>query len=299
VDGILVFGETNFAPGFVVSKRAGAPIIFALRSNFVDEFLSFPRATRPWPILRGLQRRLEGRKKIFHESWIMKRADQVVFQSDYDRKNVIGRCPSVETRSHVIPNSFRVAWMREEDALSNGSTTVKRCLFVGSLGPRKGIQFLIPAFRQLAGKVSLDVVGFGGLEPWARQYVEEHDLSETVRFLGRINDAVPLIANVDLLIVPSLYDSFPNTVLEALFVGTLVIGARTGGIKTMLEYEELLFDVGSDAAIAEAVTRLVDEPAAYARAWSLCQQRRGTFDFDWAARWIEVIGGTDYTPAHR
>ena len=108
-------------------------------------------------------------------------------------------------------------------------------------------------------------------------------------FHGRIDRPLSLVAGADLLVIPSLYDSFPNTVLEALYVGTPVIGSDAAGIRTMLRHEELLFPRGDATALADRLQTLIDDPEAFRRVCTLAADRRETFDFDWAERWEQAI----------
>jgi glycosyltransferase involved in cell wall biosynthesis len=89
--------------------------------------------------------------------------------------------------------------------------------------------------------------------------------------------------------VPSLFDSYPNTVLEALHVGIPVIGSRVGGIPDQLVHDELLFPPMDAEAIASRIERCVREPGYYARLRELCAERRESFLFDWPGAWEETI----------
>ncbi len=287
---MVTFGETNFFAAQSVARMIGAPIVFALRSNFVDEFIQFGTFRKRFRIFPGLQKVFQSWWKRQLERSFTRGADLVVFQSKYDQDNVTERCPQVASKSRIIPNSFRVSWLPESIAEGNSSAELRRVLYLGHLNERKGIQYLLPAFLELDGLVSLDLIGFGGLEEWARSYVIETGMEKSVRFLGRIDMPLEHIRSADLLIVPSLYDSFPNTVLEALFVGTPVIGADADGIRTMLQYDDLLFPRADSSAIARRLRELANNPDLYTHVRTLCRNRRKEFDFDWGAEWAKLFG---------
>ena len=61
-------------------------------------------------------------------------------------------------------------------------------------------------------------------------------------FLGRISNIQDYLQKSDLLIVPSLIDSCPNTILEALNANVSVYGANTGGIPELLGKSKYLFE---------------------------------------------------------
>jgi glycosyltransferase involved in cell wall biosynthesis len=114
-------------------------------------------------------------------------------------------------------------------------------------------------------------------------------VKNVVTFPGRVASPFPVIIDGDLLVVPSLFDSYPNTVLEALHVGTPVIGSRVGGIPDMLRFDELLFPPMNAEAIADRIERCVHEPAYYKRLRELCAERRVAFQFDWSEAWERAI----------
>lgn len=286
---VVTFGETNYVAAQTVARLLSVPLLFALRSNFVDEFIQFGGFRRRLPGFVWFERQFAAWWKRRLERAITCGSDVVVFQTDYDRDNVAGRCSWVTEKARVIPNSMRASWIPESSALTNRSTSLRRAIYLGNLGERKGVQYLFPALREVGPRLHVDVIGFGGLEEWARAYVRDNGMDAWVTFHGRVDEPLDALAAADLLIVPSLYDSFPNTVLEALFVGTPVIGADAAGIRTMLVHDELLFPKADSDALARRLGELIDNNAAYKRVCELCTGRRSVFDFDWAERWEGVI----------
>ncbi len=290
---VVAFSTTDFFAARAVARRLSAPLLFSFRSNIVTVHRRFGMLYKEAKRFKGVQRFFQGIWKRFLEYRITRASQRLVFQSDYDREEVIRRNPWAAEKSVVIPNSMQASWFPEELALTNRSRSLRRLVFLGSLGERKGIQHLLPAMRELVAErgvdVTLEVIGFGGLEQWCRRYVSEHALEDRVSFVGRESAPLPRLAAADLLVVPSLYDSFPNTVLEALFVGTPVIGSDTSGIASILEAKELLFEPQNPTAIADAVESAARDPEAYRRLRQLCTVRRAHFDFDWVAAFAEVI----------
>ena len=103
-------------------------------------------------------------------------------------------------------------------------------LFVGSGFWRKGLDAAIsalavcgePAFRLLVAGSDRDAARYSALAAAA-------GVAERVRLLGGRNDVRPLYAAADCFILPTRYDPFPNTALEALAMGLpSIIGRRSG-----------------------------------------------------------------------
>ncbi len=307
-DLVLTFGETNYPAARAVADQFSVPLVFALRSNFVDEFLQFGTFRQRIPGFRRGQKRFQRWWKHRLERMFCRGADLIVFQTDYDRDNVITRNPEIARKSAVVPNSFRASWLPAElgrpvtchsETDDSGGTNAPaqwkpfRLVYLGHLNERKGVQYLFPALRILKDRgvtgFHLEVVGFGGLETWARSYVTDTGLDALVAFHGRVDRPLSIVAGADLMVIPSLYDSFPNTVLEALFVGTPVIGADSAGISTMLHHQQLLFPRGDSQALADRLQWLIEDRSEFQEVCRLSADRRATFDFDWAERWESVF----------
>jgi UDP-glucose:(heptosyl)LPS alpha-1,3-glucosyltransferase len=103
-------------------------------------------------------------------------------------------------------------------------------LFVGSGFARKGLDTAIDALAQASFRGFRLVVA--GRDREAARFAaraERAGLGERVRFLGATEDVRPLYAAADCLILPTRYDPFPNTVLEALAMGLpAIVGRRCG-----------------------------------------------------------------------
>jgi len=101
-------------------------------------------------------------------------------------------------------------------------------LFVGSGFSRKGLGAAIEALK-LANRGSYWLVVVGKDREAARYAAQAAALGDRVRFLGGRDDVRPLYAAADCLILPSRYDPFPNTVLEAFAMGLPAIVSTHAG----------------------------------------------------------------------
>ena len=101
-------------------------------------------------------------------------------------------------------------------------------LFVGSGFARKGLDAAIEALK-LANHRSYWLIVVGKDREAARYAAQAASLRERVVFLGGRDDVRPLYAAADCLILPSRYDPFPNTVLEAYAMGLPAIVSTHAG----------------------------------------------------------------------
>jgi len=93
--------------------------------------------------------------------------------------------------------------------------------FLARLHPKKGLRYLIAAFKLIVSKYrdrKLIVIGKGEERKMAENLVKKLDLSEYVLFTGYINERTKAsyLRNSTAYVLPSLSDSYPISVLEAL-----------------------------------------------------------------------------------
>jgi len=219
-----------------------------------------------------------------------------VFQSQFDRADFVMRNQRAAGKSHVIGGNIGPPRFTEESRGLNKSTSLRKILFMGTLGERKGLRYLLQAFDILWAEgrhqLELHVAGPGTEADRAplQRYVAERGFKEKVTFYGRVPSTFPLMAECDIMVAPSLFDSYPDVVLLGLHVGIPVLGSRVGGISDMLVHEGLLFPPRDGPAIASILRRCLDEPKRYEELRALSAERREHFLFDWSAEWESVAG---------
>jgi glycosyltransferase involved in cell wall biosynthesis len=109
------------------------------------------------------------------------------------------------------------------------------------------------AYLLLAG----DGPGRGALEAQARTL----GLDSRVRFLGHLTDVRPALWISDIMILPTLSDSFPVAVLEAMASGLAVVASDVGGIPEQIEEGKsgLMSPPGDARALAQAIARVLSD----------------------------------------
>lgn len=93
---------------------------------------------------------------------------------------------------------------------------------VGRFTTQKNHSFLLEIFAELHRKQPdslLVLAGVGELQDAARSKAEELHLTDSVRFLGFRSDVAELLQGMDIFLMPSLYEGFPVTGVEAQAAG--------------------------------------------------------------------------------
>ena len=102
-------------------------------------------------------------------------------------------------------------------------------LFVGSGFERKGLAATLQAMTLLPPHTYLLVVGKDKKREKFKALACKSGLGRRVRFLGGQKDVKPFYGAADALVLPTLYDPFPNAALEAMAVGLPVITSEKSG----------------------------------------------------------------------
>jgi glycosyltransferase involved in cell wall biosynthesis len=136
--------------------------------------------------------------------------------------------------------------------------------FVGRLSPEKGTHTLLHAAAVvLRGRPEaiFVLVGNGPERESLEQKAADLGISKSIRFLGQRNDMPDIYASLDILILPSLTEGLPLTILEALAAGRAVIATSVGAVPKVVAHEKtgLLVPPGDVEALAAAIMRLLDD----------------------------------------
>jgi len=139
-------------------------------------------------------------------------------------------------------------------------------LFVSTLWPYKNCEGLLRAWAiarsELAGR-QLVIVGRGDADYVAqlRSLVAELGIGTDVLFTGGIplEDTVPFYQAADVLVYPSLNETFGLPILEAMACGCPVVTSDTTSMPEIAGGAAILCDPSEPASIARAITEAVGE----------------------------------------
>lgn len=159
----------------------------------------------------------------------------VICNADMVKQEIIQRFGVASEKIHVIYNAINTTQFVPADATVRAALRQKLSLpqhacvmiYVGSGFERKG---LAAAIRAVASTDRyLLVVGKDKSEKRYRALAAELGCAERIRFVGMQSDTLPWYQAADGLLLPTLYDPFPNVILEAMACGLPVITSTTCG----------------------------------------------------------------------
>lgn len=199
-------------------------------------------------------------------------ADAIIAVSHHtahDITRVLGVDPG---RVRTIPNGVDPALAPVEDPSVLGRWRAARgidrpyLLFTGTFEPRKNLPLLIEAFASIREHADMLLVLMGArgwkYEP-TFQRIHELGLGEHIRILEGVprHDYATAYSGASAAITPSLYEGFGLTVLEAMACGAPVIASDAAALPEVVGDAGLLFESGNARALADAIERIISEPA--------------------------------------
>ena len=210
-----------------------------------------------------------GRTRLWlTEKLIYRYADVLLTNSDRIRDNLRHRYP--EKRILAIRNLLDLPDLAPQS--SSDTPPLWHIVSVGRLTTEKGHQYLIEALYLLNTKFNRQnftatILGDGALKTDLEQLANRYRLSDQIQMPGFCDDIFPMLSTAHLFVLPSLHESSPNALIEAMGVGLPCIASEVGGVLNLIDHQEngLLIPSRSNEALAEAINRLLTdrELAAY------------------------------------
>ncbi|MED3981918.1 glycosyltransferase family 4 protein [Priestia megaterium] len=128
---------------------------------------------------------------------------------------------------------------------------------VARLGPRKGHNHLFEALARLkkyTANVEVLIVGDGQMREALEKQKKALGLS-MVKFLGSRDDVPFILSTTDIFVLPTINDSLPISIIEAMHSGTAVISTNCGGIPELIKHNKtgIIVEPGSAEQLAHAL----------------------------------------------
>ena len=192
-------------------------------------------------------------------SWLLNKSDVITAISHHTANELKG---IAKKRIHIIPFSSAVV---ESD---NSAQDKNKIIFVGRLVERKGVKYLLEAFKKIEYEIPYQLIIIGdGPEKQQLEDLSQHlGLKKRVTFTGRISDAQlnSYYQECSFLVLPAVYDKKGDTeglgvvLLEAMSHSKPVIASNVGGITDIVEsgFNGLLVPPMDTDSLARAIKKL-------------------------------------------
>jgi glycosyltransferase involved in cell wall biosynthesis len=168
----------------------------------------------------------------------------------------------------MIPNGVDISRFPRRACPANepASRGELRILFAGRLVRVKALDVLLKAWCSVVHacpekKLSLLFAGEGPLKHELMQQAERLNISESVNFLGMVQDMPALFAQADIYVQPSLQEGLPNAVIEAMASGLPIVATKVSGNEDLVTHNSngILVEPGNANLLAEALLELIND----------------------------------------
>lgn len=184
--------------------------------------------------------------------------------------------------------------------------------------PKNGVQFLVEAAPKIVAKVpnvKIIHIGWGRMESYLKQRVEELGVADNFHFLGRIeNNMLKHYLNLaDIVVFPSTAEATSIACLEGMALGKPIVASKVGGFPEMIEHggngylvnltDTELSDYGAPKtlpdekiqALADAIVDLATDQEKRTK-FGECSRERAVNKFSWQKNIKQIIEWYNLSP---
>ncbi len=216
-----------------------------------------------------------------------------VAKKDYDlgiRAGIVSPLKSV-----VIQNGIDV---QKYSSVVSNQNHAKRQRIVGTIGRlhlQKGHCYLLEAAVRVLNRTPnllFQIIGEGELRASLEKQAQEIGIAEHVQFLGNQLDVPELLAEMDIFVLPSLWEGLPLVLLEAMATKRPIVVTKVDGVDEVITDGQngLLVPPKDPIALADAIIRLLeDRPLAEAMGHRAYETVLSKFNMERMIRQLEHL----------
>jgi len=158
----------------------------------------------------------------------------------------------------------------------------KVVIHISNFRPVKRIMDVLAVFERVQRDIdaTLLLVGDGPDRGEAETWVRNNGLGDKVRFLGKLDDIVPLLSIADLMLMPSNVESFGLAALEAMACGVPVVVTDAGGFPEFVRQgiDGYLHDHGDIEGMSRSAISILKDDAVWHRFSEAAINQAGRFE---------------------
>ena len=219
--------------------------------------------------LHGTDITLVGQDRSYYPitRFSIEKSDRITAVSVFLKKETIAAfgctgCDVEVIHNFIDPDVYRRA--RYASQLRDVAGDRKVLIHVSNFREVKRVRDVVRIFARVQREIPsiLIMVGDGPDRADAEAEAREQGLADAVHFLGKIDTVAPLLASSDLFLLPSNFESFGLSALEALACGVPVVGSNAGGLPEVVREGEtgMLRPVGDLDGMVTVAIEILGNP---------------------------------------
>lgn len=237
------------------------------------------------------------------DRFVLRRMDGIVLVGSNMKKEITSVNPK-KTVIRTIENGIDISAVRRkgeeklEPTISGFISQVSPVFIgIGRLSREKGFDQLIEALscvKEKLPRAGLILAGDGKQKEYLLELVKKNGCSDSVIFTGYYDNVPSLLNNADALVMPSLTEGLPITLLEAMAIKTPVIASSVGEIPAVLGFGSggRVLEKGTVEEIKDAMIEVIEQPndTANFKNWAFARVEECFSNVTMASRYHEFYG---------
>jgi glycosyltransferase involved in cell wall biosynthesis len=226
--------------GRIAATATGTPAIFTAHTWAFAEGASFG-----WKLIGLPLERLAARFTTC-----------IIHVSEANRRLALSRGVQASGMNVTIHNGIRQGTLRANPEIKKSCPQIA---VVARFAHQKNHPLLIDALADVSTSYRLVLVGDGPTRASVEAAVAAKGLQQKVVFLGNREDVEQILAESDIFVLPSRWEGFPLTVLEAMRAGLPVVASDVGGVAEAVidGYTGYLFAPNDGQALRTRIDKLL------------------------------------------
>lgn len=229
---------------------------------------------------------IHSQDRINKERKVCREATGIIASTEFEKADLMNNYQVDINKIHVVSPGVSHKIFKKRNRLFSRTklhlpVRKKIILFIGRIDPVKGLEFLITAIHDLTVKYpkfknNFRVLLIGGdiksRHFWLnsevikiKNLIRSKELCCCIKFLGnKPHNLLPYYYSAsDVVVMPSVYESFGLVVLEALACGAVVVASEVGGLKYLIKdkVDGRLFPSGDIGALGKTLMEVLDSPS--------------------------------------
>lgn len=165
---------------------------------------------------------------------------------------------------------------------------------IAELHPRKGLTYLIEAFKKVyetEPKTKLIIVGEGPQRKTLEKLIKKLELVNKIMLIGKHENIAQILKSSNLFVLASVKEAFGLVLLEAMAAGLPIIASNTGGIPEIIENHKSgeLVPPQDYNALADKIIEVMNNNALMQKQTYISNHRVKDFDVKEMVRKTEEI----------
>lgn len=250
-----------------VAKRRELPLVYEIRGFWEDAAVD-----RGFTTSKSLRYRMTRAL----ETRVAKSASVVTTIAEHMKDDLVER-GIYPDRIVLVPNGVDcqhfTATPADETLIQDYEVAGRTCIgYIGSLYVWEGVEDFVRSAQHILSQnpdVLFFIIGGGEQEEPVRQLIDELDLAESVKFVGRVSyqDVLRYYSILDILVYPRKHTRHTETVtplkpLEAMSMEKAIVVSDVGGLSELIaEGTGMTFRAGDPVDLAEKCMELISNPA--------------------------------------